>query len=83
MYLIIVSHGYFLLDSQNLMMKCAGKLLPASVVVDEFVFASKSALLLIWSTFTEVKTKAFYLRVWVMYIIVITSQLKAVGCYMQ
>lgn len=77
-----MSHGYFLSDSQNLMMKCAGKLLHASVIVNKYVFASKSALLQTWSTFTEVETKAFYLRVWVVCIIVITSQLKAVGCYM-
>lgn len=83
MYLIMVSHGYFLLDCQNLMMKCAGKLLPASVAVNEYVCASKSALLQTWSTFTEVETKAFYSRVWVIRIIVITSQLKAVGCYIQ
>lgn len=63
------------------MMKCADKLLPASVVVNEYVFASKSDLLQTWSTFTEIETKAFYLRVWVMCIIVLTSQLKAVCHY--
>lgn len=75
--------GFFLSDSQNLMMKCADKPLPVSAVVNDYVLASKSAYLLhTWSTFTELETKAFYLRVWVMCIIVKTSLVKAVGCYM-
>lgn len=56
------SDGYFLSDSENLMMKCAGKVLPAPVVVYEYAFTSKSALLQIWRTFTEVETKALYLK---------------------
>lgn len=72
----------FLLDSQNLTIKCADKLLSVSVVVNEYVLASKSALLHTWSTFTEAETKTFYLRLWVMCIIVKTSVVKAVGCYM-
>jgi len=78
----MVTHGYFLSDNRNLAMKCAGKILPASVVVNEYVFALKIAFQQTWSAFTEDETKAFYLRGSVMCIMVITSQLKAVGCCM-